>query len=210
MGIEYKRSTIEIKDVSSSGRFEGWGAIIGTEDDGGDTIRAGAFKKSLRARTPKIYYQHDTSIGVYTVAEEREKGLWVEGQPDESRDGLDARAKLASGALDGLSIGYLTVKSKETGRFKRDLLEVNVFHVGLVPFGMHPDAVVTAVKALDLEGVTTVRDLERVLRDVGFSKKAAEVFCSKDYIAKLQRGEPVSDEAMVVDTLRRAMENFKT
>ena len=159
---------IEIKETTVRGGFAGWGAVFDTEDEGGDTIRPGAFRASLSKRMPKIYLEHATSVGVLEVAEERDRGLWVEGMPDDSTDGMDARAKIKSGALDSLSIGYRTVKAAETGRFKRDLLEVDLFHVGLVPFGMHPDAVITSVKAFDLERITTIRELERTLRDAGF------------------------------------------
>jgi HK97 family phage prohead protease len=209
MELEYKRSVIEIKETGPRGEFAGWGTETDVEDDGGDTIRTGAFRKSLRKRRPKIYLMHETPIGKFDVAEEKAKGLWVEGQPDESRDGLDARAKLIAGALDALSIGYRTVKAKETGRFKRDLLEIDLFHVGLVPFGMQPGALVTSVKALDLERVTTVRELERILRDAGFTKKAAETFCAPDYIAKLKRGEPVDGAADFVAAIRAATQQLR-
>jgi HK97 family phage prohead protease len=197
--IQYKSAIpLEIKEVGPRGEFAGWGAIVGTEDDGGDTILSGSMRKSLRKRTPKIYLGHESSVGVYKIAEEKDKGLWVEGQPDDSRDGQDARAKLISGALDSLSIGYRTVKAKDTGRFKRDLIEIDVYHVGLVPFGMHEDARVTAVKAFDLERISTVRELENLLRDAGFSKSAAERFCSAEYIKSLKRGDPDEDEVAAV------------
>jgi HK97 family phage prohead protease len=208
--LEHKAARVEIKEVGPKGEFAGWGAILDSEDDGGDTIKPGSMRKWLRSRTPKIYLEHTTSVGVYDVAEERQKGLWVEGQPDESRDGLDARAKVISGALDALSIGYVTKKAKETGRFKRDLLEIEVHHVGLVAFGMHPGAVVTSVKQLDLERITTVRDLERILRDAGFSHKAARTFCSPSYIASLAQGDPVEGAAEVVEAIKASTRKLQS
>jgi HK97 family phage prohead protease len=195
---------IEIKELDArTGRFAGWGAIVGSEDDGGDTIKRGSMKKWLKRHKPKIYLMHDTPVGVLDVAEEKDHGLWVEGQPDESRDGLDAREKLKSKALDALSIGYRTVKAKDTGRFKRDLLEIDVFHVGLVPYGMHPGSVITAVKALDLEGIKTIRELESLLRDAGHSRKTATMLCSPGFIANLHQGEP-DDLATLVGAIRAA------
>lgn len=195
---------IEIKELDErTGSFAGWGSIFDTKDDGGDTVRRGAFKKSLKQRMPKIYLMHDTPVGVMTKAEERDKGLWVEGQPDESRDGLDAREKLKSGALDALSIGFRTVKAKETGRFERDLLELSLYHVGLVPYGMHDQAIITQVKALDLEGIKTIRELEHVLRDAGMPKKTREILCSPGYIASLHQGEP-DDVATLVGAIKAA------
>lgn len=209
MALEYKSIPLEIKAVDDEGRFEGWGAIFDTEDDGGDTIKRGAFKASLAVRTPKIYLEHQTSVGVLEVAVEKKKGLWVEGQPDESPDGLTARIKLRSKALDALSIGYRTVTAKDKGGFSRDIIEAKLFHVGLVPFGMHDGAVVTSVKALDLEGITTIRDLERALRDAGVSRKAAEILCSPGYIAKLAQGDPVDGAAELVATIKSAITTIR-
>lgn len=203
-GMEFKSVPLEIKELSDEGRFEGWGAIFDEEDMGGDTIKRGAFKKSLETITPKIYLEHTTSVGKLDVAVEKKKGLWVEGQPDESPDGFAARAKLKSGALDSLSIGYKTVTAKEKPGFRRDLLEVKLFHVGIVPFGMHDGALVTSVKALDLEGITTIRELECALRDAGVSRKSAEILCSPDFIAALKRGDPVEGGAELVATLESA------
>lgn len=204
-----KRSSvqIEVKEVDSrTGAFAGWGSVFDVKDDGGDTVRPGAFKASLEKRMPKIYLEHHTSVGVFTVAEERDRGLWVEGLPDESRDGLDAREKIKSRALDGLSIGFIPVTVKETGRFERDLIEIDLFHVGLVPFGMNDQAVITQVKARDLASVATIRDLERLLRDAGFSIKAAERICSPGFIAELKRGEPVDGMAELVAAMDASTE----
>ena len=207
----HRFAPIEIKEIDArTGAFAGWGSIFDVEDDGGDTVRAGAFEKSLRVRMPKIYLMHDASIGVLDVAVEKAKGLWVEGRPDESRDGLDAREKLKSGALDSLSIGFRTVAAKETGRFKRDLLEVKLYHVGLVPFGMNEDAVVTAVKALDVEAITNIRDLERLLRDAGLSRKAARIVCSPGYLANLTQRDADEGVAELVDAIKAYTKTIHT
>lgn len=204
LGIEYKSVPLEIKELDDEGRFEGWGAVFGEEDMAGDTIVRGAFKKSLAKRMPKIYLGHDTSVGVYDVASEKRKGLWVEGQPDESPDGLSARIKLKSGALDSLSIGYRTVTEKAKPGFRRDVIEADLFHVGIVPFGLHEGAVVTSVKALDLESVETIRELERALRDVGLSEKTAKTLCSVEFHAKLAQRDAVDGAAELVAALDNA------
>lgn len=200
--MEFKSVPIEIKEVSATGCFEGWASVFDVEDAGGDTVKRGAFVRSLKSRTPKIYLEHNTSVGVMQVAEEREKGLWVAGQPDDSPDGLAARAKLKSRALDALSIGYNVANggSKETGRFKRDLLDVDLFHVGLVPFGMNEEAVITTVKALDLEGITTLREVERTLRDAGFSQKEAKYLLSIAKSTQRDSDEATAELAEAIET----------
>lgn len=203
--LHYQTIALEVKEIDErDGSFEGWAAEFDVEDDGGDTIKRGAFKKSLAVRMPKLYLEHMTSVGVLNEATEKKKGLWVAGKPDDSPDGLAARAKLKSGALDALSIGYRTVTAKETGAFKRDLIEVKLFHVGIVPFGMQPGAVVTSVKALDLEDVHHVRDLEVLLREAGFSRKAAKMLCSTEYIAKLTQSDSDEGAAKLAAALERA------
>lgn len=208
-GIEYKSVPLEIKELSDDGRFEGWGAVFNEEDDGGDTLIRGLFKKSLAKRRPKIYLGHETSVGVYDVAIEKKYGLWVEGQPDESTDGLTARTKLQSGALDSLSIGFRTVTEKAKPGFRRDVIEAQLYHVGIVPFGMHEGAVVTSVKALDLEGVETIRELERALRDVGLSEKTAKTLCSVEFHAKLAQRDVVDGSAELIATLENAITTIR-
>jgi HK97 family phage prohead protease len=71
-------------------------------------------------------------------------------------------ALLAAGAIDGLSIGYRTLRAERDGKGQRLLNELDLWEVSLVTFPMLPEARVAA-KADTPED--TWRGLARVLED---------------------------------------------
>ncbi|OYX24563.1 MAG: hypothetical protein B7Z10_09075 [Rhodobacterales bacterium 32-66-7] len=58
--------------------------------------------------------------------------------------GREAAALLAAGAIDGLSIGYRTVRAERDGKGQRLLSELELWEVSLVTFPMLPEARVAA------------------------------------------------------------------
>jgi len=132
--------------------FEGYASVFGREDRGGDRVARGAFSKCLEAfgEKPagvKMLWQHDpgSPIGVWEELREDDRGLYVKGRLlEDVRAGREAAALLAAGALDGLSIGYKTLKSKRDDAGCRVLLEVDLWEISLVTFPMLKDATVAA------------------------------------------------------------------
>ncbi len=114
-------------------RFAGYAALFDIADGGRDTIRRGAFAKTLAARTVPLplYWQHrpDQPIGVIEQVAEDARGLRVIARIDRP----DSRAAhlLAQGKVNGLSFGFRTRAARqfETGR---ELLEIDLFEVSLV------------------------------------------------------------------------------
>src|SRR5690606_32767541 len=105
----------------------------------------GAFADSL-ARTGaggvKMLHQHEARepIGVWDEIHEDERGLWVAGRIiDWSPEARFSQALAKAGALDGLSIGFRTVRARNDGRL-RVLTEVDLWEVSLVVFPMEPKA----------------------------------------------------------------------
>jgi HK97 family phage prohead protease len=91
-------------------------------------------------------------------------GLWVKGRLlTEVAQGREAAALLAAGAIDGLSIGYRTVRASKDGNGVRLLSELELWEVSLVTFPMLPSARVSA-KA-EAPEADTWRDLAQVLED---------------------------------------------
>ena len=74
-----------------------------------------------------------------------------------------AAALLAAGAIDGLSIGYRTVRAERDGKGQRRLAELELWEVSLVTFPMLQEARVQA-KGED-PGADTWRDVAAILRD---------------------------------------------
>ena len=106
--------------LSDLGRdeFEGYASLFGVPDGAGDVVAPGAFATSLRkrpAREVRMLYQHfaHEPIGVWETIREDGKGLYVRGRLtlDVVR-AREVRALIADGALDGLSIGFRTVRAR--------------------------------------------------------------------------------------------------
>ena len=135
----------------------GYASLFGLRDQGGDVVAKGAYAASLkrlgaRGERVKMLWQHDPAqpIGVWDEVREDATGLWVKGRIlTEVERGREVAALLAAGAIDGLSIGYRTVKAERDGKGQRLLQELELWEVSLVTFPMLPQARVAA-KSEDL------------------------------------------------------------
>lgn len=129
----------------------GYASLFGKRDQGGDVVQAGAYMASLArltaaGRRVKMLWQHDPAqpIGVWDEVREDATGLWVKGRIlADVEKGREAAALLAAGAIDGLSIGYRTLKALRDGA-GRQLAELDLWEVSLVTFPMLPEARVAA------------------------------------------------------------------
>lgn len=131
---------------------EGYASLFGRRDQGGDVVQRGAYAASLRrlagaGRGVKMLWQHDPAqpIGIWDEVVEDATGLRVKGRIlTEVEKGREAAALLAAGAIDGLSIGYRTVRAERDGKGQRLLQELELWEVSLVTFPMLPEARVAA------------------------------------------------------------------
>ncbi|MEO0677086.1 MAG: HK97 family phage prohead protease [Pseudomonadota bacterium] len=132
--------------------IEGYASLFGIKDSGGDIVEKGAYTASLSklqqaGQSVKMLWQHrpEEPIGTWDEVKETEKGLFVKGRllPDVAR-AREAAALLKAGAIDGLSIGYRTVKAKKNSKGQRHLHELELWEVSLVTFPMLPEARVGA------------------------------------------------------------------
>ena len=132
--------------------IEGYASYFGDTDQGGDVVVAGAYAKSLarlsaEARQVKMLWQHDPAqpIGVWDEVREDKRGLYVKGRLLEAVGrGREAAALISAGAIDGLSIGYRTVRATKNDKGQRLLQELELWEVSLVTFPMLPSARVAA------------------------------------------------------------------
>jgi HK97 family phage prohead protease len=132
---------------------------------------------------------HDRSepIGDWMDVREDARGLVVEGQLWTGEAETEASRKalnlMRGTGPKGLSIGYGTKKyefDQKTG--VRTLQDVDLFEVSVVGYGMNPKALVTNVKNLFVDGRSpTIRELEEILRDAGFSVNQAKALLSSGY-----------------------------
>ena len=138
--------------VSEGHVVQGYASLFGKADQGGDIVREGAYAASLKRLAAKggrikMLWQHDPGqpIGVWDEVKEDATGLWVKGRilPQVER-GREVAALVEAGAIDGLSIGYRTVKAERDGKGQRLLSELELWEVSLVTFPMLPEARVAA------------------------------------------------------------------
>ncbi|HEY0266835.1 MAG TPA: HK97 family phage prohead protease [Rhizomicrobium sp.] len=134
------------------GQFEGYASLFGVPDGGGDTVAPGAFAASLRRRGPgavRMLYQHfaHAPIGVWEEIAEDPRGLYVRGRlVPEVEQARDVRALLAEGALNGLSIGFRTVRARRGAKSNtRTLLEIELWEISVVTFPLLAGSTVTAI-----------------------------------------------------------------
>ncbi|PWR03054.1 HK97 family phage prohead protease [Meridianimarinicoccus roseus] len=156
-------------------RIEGYASLFGAVDQGGDVVQPGAYAGSLErlaagGRAVKLLWQHDPTqpIGIWDEVHEDARGLHVKGRLlTEVARGREAAALIEAGAIDGLSIGYRTVRSHKTDSGRRVLAEIDLWEVSLVTFPMLPDARIGAKAdaAPDAPDQTLFRELAEVVED---------------------------------------------
>ena len=152
--LEVKCSAAPGPTVASDGRFRGYATLFGKADLAGDIIEPGAFKETLARRGVggvKLLYQHDPRepIGAWISLAEDHYGLAVEGRlsADTAR-AREVKSLMREGILDGLSIGFRTVRSREDPvRGVRRLLEIDLWEISIVTFPMLPEARLRAAKS---------------------------------------------------------------
>ena len=171
LGLEHKFARLgATAEVEEGVLIEGYASYFGQADNGNDVVTRGAYSKSLAAlaardRTVKMLWQHDPSqpIGIWDEVREDTRGLYVKGRilTDVAR-GAEAAALIGAGAIDGLSIGYRTVKATKNDKGQRLLHELELWEVSLVTFPMLPSARVGA-KGESLEAAQ-LRELAATLQ----------------------------------------------
>ena len=82
-------------------------------------------------------------------------------------------------ALDALSIGFLPATEEFDSKKKQlNILEIDLFEISLVALPRQPGALVTSVRTMSPEEITTKRDLEIALRDAGFPVSTSKYICA--------------------------------
>lgn len=170
--MDFANSPFEIKAIDEAGYIAGIAASYGGIDRGGDRIMPGAMTKAVEGRrsVPMLLnHNHAAAIGGWHKFDETPAGLAVEGRiAIKTPAGRDAHAVAESGGLPGLSIGYKTVRHIMAGSV-RQLHELDLWEVSLVPVPMDPRSVVTSIKS-----IATAGDIRDLFREAGFSSREAK------------------------------------
>ncbi len=140
--------------AAGTGVFEGYASLFGRRDQQGDVVMAGAFAQSLRskgAENIRMLFQHNPAepVGNWIEIVERQRGLWVRGRLNQNvQRGRELLALLECGGIDGLSIGFKTVRARnDRSAGTRQLLNIDLWEISLVTFPMLEGARVSTVKS---------------------------------------------------------------
>jgi len=134
------------------GAIEGYASLFGEVDQARDMVMPGAFTQTLKQRGLRkipMLFQHDPSepVGVWLELVEDWRGLKARGRliPDVSR-ARELLSLLKAGAIDGLSIGYRTVRGQIDPKSRvRRLYQVDLWEISIVTFPLLNGARVSAV-----------------------------------------------------------------
>lgn len=215
---EVRSVALELRAVGDDGAIEGYGSVFGVRDDYDDVIAAGAFLDTLKAHKaagtmPAMLWQHDADepIGVWSEMDEDAKGLRVKGQLAlATTRGKEAHALLKLGALNGLSIGFVSKQwSYDRETEVRTLTEVDLWEVSLVTFPANGKARVTNVKAAT-DDIVAPKDAERILREAGFSKADATSLVSRVMRMGEERRESAQSTAHAMNAAQRLLKSMST
>lgn len=173
---------VEFKFDAETGTIRGYASVFGGVDSYGDTVLPGAFKRTLteRSRSVKMRFNHTSQVvGKWTSIKETAEGLLVEGQltPNHSL-ASDVLASLQHGAFDGLSIGFYDVESEKNDHGGRNLKDIELVEISVVEEPADMAAKILAVKSA-IDETTSLKEIEGILRDAGFSRDAATALVSR-------------------------------
>lgn len=212
---ETRAYVLDLKAVGDDGTVEGYASVFGVRDSYDDVIAAGAFLASIKAHKaagtmPAMLWQHsaDEPIGIWTEMVEDAKGLRIKGKLClDTEKGKEAYALLKMGALNGLSIGFVSKQwayDRETD--VRTLTEIDLWEVSLVTFPANEKARITNVKSAS--ELAAPKDAERILRDAGFSKADATALVSRVMRMGEERRDSVESATKAMNAAQRLIDSL--
>lgn len=112
------------------GTFDGWANRFGVVDSYGTHWRKGSWLAGGLDTDPyPLLWMHDARVVAgWFRAEERDEGLWIDGEFDPTPEGQAARARAMSGSAGELSVGFgasITADDDPTAFIASELMEVS-------------------------------------------------------------------------------------
>ena len=197
-------SDCDIKFASSEGSFSGYGSVFGVLDSKNDIIMPGAYAEVLKSGGGvPVYVNHgwlrgELPVGMWADLKEDDRGLYGQaGLVMQMPSAVNAYWGMKSGLVTGLSVAIIP-DSKATERRSDGARVIHrikaMKEISIVTEPANDESRIVDVKFKDeLEQVETVRDFERLLRDVGaFDQAAAKLLTAKARDLFVQRD--VGDE----------------
>jgi HK97 family phage prohead protease len=166
---EFKTFRFQVKAIDDAqGTIEAYGSVFDNEDQGGDVVRFGAFKRTIQNSKSRVQagkakflavmlWQHNAEqpIGGWTDLQEDSHGLLCKGQIILSTQlGKEAYELIKAGVIQEFSIGYEVMPNGSNYDGKtgvRNLTELRLWEVSPVTFAMNQEALLTSIKANDMQ-----------------------------------------------------------
>lgn len=193
-------SDCDLKFASAEGGFSGYGSVFSVLDSKNDIIMPGAYAEVLKSgeRVP-VYVNHgwlrgELPVGTWDDLKEDGRGLFgAANLVMQMPAALNAYWGMKSGLVTGLSVAIIP-DSKATERRSDGARVIHrikaMKEISIVTEPANAESRVTDVKFSDeLDKVETIRDFERLLRDVGafdqataksLTAKARDLFAQRD------------------------------
>ena len=144
------RVFIETKFLASDdGAVAGLAWPFKSADRVGDMIEPGAFK-GAKLPIPMLFgHDQNDPIGTWDTATEKADGLHLTGKLliEDLVRAREVRALVKSGAVRGISIGFITKKAITRAGGGRTIKSLELLEASLVTLPMHPGARVTSAKS---------------------------------------------------------------
>jgi hypothetical protein len=193
MEICYKQANFQLtKALSEEGSFEAYVAAYNNIDFGYDIIDPQAFSDEPAGKTYPYLSDHETRtvIGNWKAISDGFGVKMVDAKFNLMRDeqtgnfmvpkAAEKYANLKNGDITGFSVGYipLEIDWKEIdGKRIRIIRKAKLMEGSVVTFPMNDKAMLISIKSL--EEISALKDVEKILKDKGFSSKEAKTFISK-------------------------------
>ncbi|MER9702673.1 HK97 family phage prohead protease [Mesorhizobium sp. M0204] len=135
--------------AGNAGEIEGLAWPFNSPDRVGDVIEKGAFANVNLPLTMLFGHDQNDPIGVWTEAVEAPDGLRLKGKllVEHVERAREVRALVQSGAVRGISIGFITRKAIARQGGGRTISQLQLLEASLVTLPMHPGARVTSAKS---------------------------------------------------------------
>lgn len=154
--------------ADDAGLVSGIAWKFGTPDRVGDWIEPGAFKGASMPIPMLFGHDMNDPIGTWDVATEKSDGLHLTGKllVDEVSRAREVRALVKSGAVKGISIGFITKKAATRTGGGRLIKSLEFLEASLVTIPMHPGAKVTSAKSA-VQALQLVSAINRAAAHIG-------------------------------------------
>ena len=199
--MERKQFAFELKADVDNLTFEGYGNVFDIRDLGGDLVKKGAFKKTIKERMPKkaikLLWGHIYPFGMPSKLEEDSKGLYLYGKATDTAENKDRMKYIEEKVVDGLSIGYAPIKyhfehekdNEGITESTRILTEVKLYEISVTPFPMNEQS--------------RIKDMEEMTE---FKETLKEIVAFMKEIKNPQKGE-IKDVNEFLNSLKEADED---